>query len=141
MGVNDTFLNFHYALDSQSESDSFVAAAYLNPKFDLRGATEISFDVLGDRPMRLLLQLRASSLEKEPRWIRSFYADSDKRNVSIELDSLRPAEPSQSPSVLVDPVDSLLFVADLTNHSPGDSGLVQISNLLAIRPNPVKSER
>jgi len=130
---NDALLNFHYALDGQSESDSFVAAAYINKKFDLKGATEISFDVIGDRPMRLLLQLRAGSLEKEPRWIQSFYADSNKRNISIALDSLRPAEASQSPSVLVDVVDSLLFVADLTNHSPGDSALVQISNIHTVR--------
>ena len=134
-------VDFKYVLGNQSEADSFVAAVHDEQKLNLKEATDISFDVLGDRPMRLLLQLRAGSLERQPRWIRSFYADSNKRNVSIALDSFLPVEPSQSPTILFDEVDSVLFVAELTNHSPGDTGFVQISNIRTFGNERIKFER
>ena len=87
----------------------------------------VSFDARSREPMRVSVQLRFNALAGA-RWTHSVYLSPEPERVVVPLDRLLPAEPaSTSPDFST--VSSLLFVVDLTNARPGQSGRFEVSNL------------
>ena len=99
----------------------------------LRGASRIVFTARADRPLRLSVQLRAPSAGAGDRWWRSVYLDTQPRDISVSLDDMRPIGDTPVPHPARKRIDTLLFVADTTNASPGFSASVWIGGLRAER--------
>ncbi len=88
----------------------------------------IDFEARASRPMRVSTQLRYPN-GGGIRWARSFYVDPQARRVDIPTSSMVAADRQTAPMPETSSAGSLLFVVDLTNAKPGDSGQVWISNL------------
>ncbi len=108
-------LSYHLG---DAEASPFAAlAAHLHGIPD--GANQIVFRGRAARPMRVSAQLRFAV--GEARWTRSVYLDTSDREVTIPIESMRPAEaPRQMPPLST--ATSLLVVVDLTNARPGEQG-------------------
>jgi hypothetical protein len=115
-----------YALAPDDRTSQYVALAIPVPEgagtFD-----SVSFDGRSAAPMRLSVQLRFNS-PGGARWIHSVYLSPDQRRIVVPLDRLLPAEPAASRPDFTS-ASSVLFVVDLTNARPGQSGRFEISNL------------
>ena len=117
-----------YSLAGGERTSQYVALAVsttipVTP--ESRGFDGVSFDGRASGPMRVSVQLRFAS---GARWIHSVYLSPDERRVVVPVDRLLPAEPT---AVRPDfrSASSLLFVVDLTNAVPGQSGRFEIANL------------
>lgn len=113
-----------YRLGQGARASQYVAAAVsLATPFH---AAAVIFDGRASRPMRVSVQLRFNA-HGGARWGRSVYLSPETRQVAVPLASLIPLDTS---APLPDPASasSLLFVVDLTNAVPGQSGSFVISN-------------
>jgi hypothetical protein len=84
------------------------------------------------RPGRLSVQLRFQS-SGGARWARSVFVDAERREVTIAVDHMNPADFQQAHRPDPSTASSLLFVVDLTNARPGDSNSVTISDLKLVK--------
>jgi hypothetical protein len=85
----------------------------------------ILFDGRATGPMRVSVQLRFSD---GSRWVHSVYLAPEERRVVVPVDRLVPAEAASTrPDFRA--ASSLLFVVDLTNARPGQTGRFDIANL------------
>jgi hypothetical protein len=81
----------------------------------------IAFRGAADRPMRISVQVRVPDAGDGARWQRSVYLDQQPRDVTVELNDMRPAG-NRGPGPRVAEVRSLLFVVDTINTRPGSAG-------------------
>jgi hypothetical protein len=88
----------------------------------------LAFTVRAAAPMRLSVQLRTPGGGGE-RWGRSVFVDSSVRHVLVPVARMSALDHQVGP--LTDPARArtLLFVVDLTNARPGDSGRFEISDV------------
>src|SRR5688572_11011557 len=121
---SDGALSAHFALANGGTSQFVAVAADL-----LAGQTPLSgltFEAAASKPMRVSVQLRFAD---GGRWVKSVYLDPSARQVTIRTDDMvsadRPGAPIPDPATAA----SILFVIDLVNSKPGDSGSFTIREL------------
>ncbi len=124
VSLKDGSLSLHYVLAAGRSSQFVGAAADLaagQPPF-----TQLTFNAFAVRPMRVSVQLRFAD---GARWVKSVYLDRAERQVAIRLQDLTSAD--RSGGIIPDPATatSLLFVVDLVNARPADSGSITIRGL------------
>jgi hypothetical protein len=91
----------------------------------LTDRTQIAFRARASRPMRVSVQARHP--QSGARWTRSIYLDTEPRDVIVRFAEMTPVGSSGA----FDPAlaDTLLFVVDTTNTSPGTQGRFTVENL------------
>jgi hypothetical protein len=96
------------------------------PEFDA-----LTFPIRSAAPRRLSVQLRFAR-DEHARWGKSVYTDSTGQMVTVRVDRLRRTDgpPTRPP---LQRATSLLFVVDLTNARPGDSGTLHIGDVRFVR--------
>ncbi len=126
IGFADGRRVFDFALRGGERASQYAALAISVPpgvsQFD-----RIAFTGRASAPMRVSVQLRFDSMAGA-RWIRSVYLSQAPERVVVNVADLvaadgEPALPSPTAA------SSLLFVVDLTNARPGQSGRFEISDL------------
>lgn len=110
-------------------AETYAAAAHPLGSDGLAGAAAVRFDAEASRPMRLSFQVRRSgeSGEEGGRWRRSFYADQERRTVTIPLSQLAPVTGRLPVQPDLATIDSVLIVIDTLNTLPRTSGSVTIT--------------
>ncbi len=125
--------SLRYTLAPGARTSQFVALAG-EPGGALAGARQIVFSGSATRPARVSVQLRYAPRGGE-RWGSSVYLEPAPHEAVISIDHMRPLDRQTGPPP--DPVSAaLLFVVDLTNAKPGDSGRFTIERLGVRRAGP-----
>lgn len=123
VSVADGNLALHYVLADGRTSQYVAAAADVvpGPSFDV-----LSFSARAVRPMRVSVQLRFAD---GSRWVKSVYLDQDDRQVAIRAQDMTSAD--RLGAAIPDPASasSILWVVDLVNARPGDSGSFTMRDL------------
>jgi hypothetical protein len=111
-----------YRLRSGARNSQYVAVAADVPPQAFSG---VRVSLVADKPMRVSVQLRTP---EGARWGRSVYVNPESRTLSLAADTFRPiAEDAAGPGRLDSGrITALLLVIDLTNATPGSSGLLRI---------------
>lgn len=86
----------------------------------------LAFEGQAGRPMRISVDLRDAS---DSVWRRSVYLDAATRPVILPFADFRPMPGTAAPAPDLTRVRSVLFVVDLTNNRPGDTGTIRLSGL------------
>jgi hypothetical protein len=120
-------LRFEYRLGGGEPRSQFVALA-ADFQGGLPAFTDLQFTARASRPMRVSVQLRFPSTD-DARWGRSVYLDSEPRAVTIRRDDLIPMARQEMGMPPPSAARSVLFVIDLTNARPGDSGTIELAGL------------
>jgi len=122
-----------FALDYQlkaGDRTSQYAAAAITPPPGIAGEG-IAFDVRASAPMRLSVQMRFEN-RGGARWVRSVYVEPQSRRLVVPFSEFTPADgPASAPAF--ETASSILFVVDLVNAEPGQSGRFEVSNLAYVR--------
>jgi hypothetical protein len=121
-------LRISYSLGRGAPPAQFVAVAINAPAL-LRQFDRVSFHGVGDRPMRLYVQLRRPTDPDGQRWRRSVYLDQEPRDVTTFFDEMTPIGRTATFSPDLNTISDLLFVVDTTNTAPGQSGTFAIEAL------------
>ncbi len=120
-------LLFRYSLGPGQPYDQF--AALVRPvENGLANYDRVTIRARASRPLRISVQLRASSRHDSQRWQRSVYLDATARTVTIFLDDVNPMEGAVGRAPLAR-IDALLFVIDTNNTAPGTSGEIAFSQI------------
>jgi hypothetical protein len=127
--TSETGVEFAYKLREGARVSQFVALA--TDLADVPEFDALRFSVQSVAPRRLSVQLRFSR-DGDARWRKSVYVDSTRRVVTIPVEGLRRADgPPARPAV--QRATSWLFVMDLTNAAPGDSGKFEMADVALVR--------
>jgi hypothetical protein len=114
-----------YKLRSDARASQFVAAvAEVRLQTPI---TQLLFRGRGTKPMRVSVQLRFSP--DGARWTKSVYLEPEERVITLDLRTLVSADRTSGVMPPLGAVQSVLFVVDLVNSRPGDSGAFAISEL------------
>ena len=122
-------LVFRYRLSGEVIGSPYAAAMRPVQGTTLASFDGVAFDVVADRPVRLFVQLRAGALASEPRWRSSFYADTERRRVTVAFDELHPVEPARYARGELVETDALLLVVESVNALPGSAAEVTVGGL------------
>lgn len=117
-------IGLHFGLAGGIASGQYAALVHHLARGSAAGWDQVTFRGAAAAPMRMSVQVRAPSSE---RWIRSVYLDTVSRSVTVRFDDMRPVEPGVLPHPRLRDIDSLLFVVDTVNTTPGSAGDVRIS--------------
>ncbi|MDQ3417807.1 MAG: hypothetical protein M3541_03345, partial [Acidobacteriota bacterium] len=124
VSAKDGSMSFNYVL-ADGRSSQFVAAAA-----DLAAGhapfTRLLFEASADRPMRVSVQLRFAD---GARWVKSVYLDRVERQAAIRVQDMTSADRSGAVMPAASTAVSVLFVVDLVNARPADSGSFTIREL------------
>jgi hypothetical protein len=120
-------LRFDFRLGPGRPSGQFAALATTLPTD--RAAGRIEFTARADQPLRMSVQVRRPAKAGGQRWRRSVFVDQTPREFAVPLSEFEPAEAVETGSPPLMDVDSLLFVVDTVNTSPGTSGTIWLSNV------------
>ena len=82
--------------------------------------------------MRVSVQLRFAP--DDARWLASVYLDGEEREVVIAVEKMKPAGRGATLMPPAASARSILFVVDLVNARPGDTGTFTISGLRGVLP-------
>ncbi len=118
-----------YTLKSGDRASQFVAASMPMPAGS--DAAGLQFDGRASAPMRLSVQLRFND-QAGTRWARSIYLSPEERRVVVPFAELVRADGSSSPPRFTS-ASSILFVVDLTNAQPGQSGSFGVRSLSLVK--------
>jgi hypothetical protein len=122
-------VEFAYTLRSSARASQFVALA--TDLTDAPAFEALTFSIRSAAPRRVSVQLRFAR-DDQARWGKSVYVDTRQRVISVPANQLRRADgPAERPPL--QRATSLLFVVDLTNAKPGDSGKFAIGNVRLLR--------
>jgi len=130
--AHDGTITLRFRLREGERASQFAGAVA-----DLRQERPIealAFSARASRPMRVSVQLRFPP--DDLRWTTSVYVDETEREIVVPVDRLVPAERTAGPRPDAARARSILFVVDLTNARPGDSGELTISGLGASARSP-----
>lgn len=121
--VEDDLVTLHYTLDEGRRSQFVALAADVvqGRSFDV-----LAFSARAVKPMRLSVQLR---FEDGARWVKSVYLDSQERDIAVRVADMTPDVRSGAAVPEPATASSILFVVDLVNARPGDSGSFTIRDL------------
>jgi hypothetical protein len=78
--------------------------------------------------MRISVQIRYRSGGGE-RWARSVYLDQSSRRIVVPFDEMVPVDRQTGAAPDLRSAQTLLFVVDLVNASPGSGGTFRIGNV------------
>jgi hypothetical protein len=121
-------LEWRFSLAGGPRAEQY-AALHFPVDQHLAGHDRIQFRVESDRPHRLWLQIRAPDDRGGQRWGRTFYVDPTLRSIEFRFSELKPMQPDQTERQPLDRMDSVLFVIDTLNTSPGTSGVLRFPDL------------
>lgn len=127
-GAGDV-VTLEYKLRSDARASQFAAAVA-----DLRETPALKRLVFRGRAvktMRVSMQLRFSP--NDARWTKSVYLGPEEREVIVEVGGMVPADRIAARMPQIATARSILFVVDLVNARPGDSGAFTVSALRATR--------
>jgi hypothetical protein len=118
-----------YTLKSGDRASQFVAASLpMPPGSDAAG---LRFESRSSAPMRVSVQLRFDDQSKS-RWARSVYVSPEGHQVVMPFSELVRADGATSPPPFTS-ASSILFVVDLTNAQPGQSGSFEVRALSLVK--------
>ena len=92
----------------------------------------IRTSIFASHPGRVSVQLRYPTGGGE-RWGKSVYVDTERRDLTIPIDAMLPADFQQGHPPDTAAARSLLFVVDLTNARPGDANSIRIAGVTFVR--------
>jgi hypothetical protein len=117
------------------EAGQYAAVSFRVPN-GLAGRDRVQLQARSDRPMRIWVQLRASSLGEGDRWGHSVYLDPQTGTAVNELfiDDFVPLGPTTTDRPPLEAVDALLLVVDTVNSKPGTSGTIEILEMWLASP-------
>lgn len=118
-------LELVYTLGAGEPAGQYVAVARTVPTDT--GFDRIRFSARADRPMRLSVQVRLPGGGGGQRWRRSVYVDDAPRSFDLPLSDFEPVGRVTSQRPIVARINSLLFVIDTVNTSPGTGGTLWLS--------------
>jgi hypothetical protein len=116
-----------YALKAGERASQYAAFAVPMPRVSA-AFDAIAFTGRASGPMRVSVQLRFNDLGGS-RWTHSVYLSPEPRAIVVPMSRLLPADGGSSTPEVAS-ASSILFVVDLTNASPGQSGRFEISDLV-----------
>ena len=119
---------FNYRLADSPHPNVSAAAVYAFDPGTLVGLDGLVFEARADRPMRLFVQLRAGTVPGQPRWRRSFFADTTSQLITVAFDELAPVELQLAEHPDLESIDAVLIVMDRTNGLPGSVGRVTLTH-------------
>jgi hypothetical protein len=90
--------------------------------------TSLSVSAHAPRPMRVSVQVRIPQ-GTGLRWKRSLYLDDSARDAVIDFADLKPIEAPPGMRLDVSRIDTLLFVVDTVNATPGSTGELWIDDV------------
>jgi len=114
---------------SGTPADSPYAAFAMPAGAAVAMQERLVFTARADRPMRLSVQLRASSGGEGERWQRTVYLDRSPRTIDLLFSDFRPTGTTTSALPVLSKVDAILFVVDTTNTRIGSNGQIQIDDI------------
>ena len=120
-----------YTLAGGTRRSQFAAAV---TDFQRPAATfkAIRFSIVGVHPGRVSVQLRYRNGRGE-RWAKSVYVDNERREVSVPVAGMVPADFQQGQAPDTTGAGSLLFVVDLTNALPGVQNSISIAGVRFVK--------
>ena len=125
---DDGELSVQYQLAPEVSAESRIALLVSYPQY-LAPYDRVTFAARAKRPMRISVQLRTErGGVPDERWQRSIYVDSSLRTHTVHFDDLSPIGDVSSRVPVAD-MPYVLFVVDLTNAKPGDTGEFWISDV------------
>jgi hypothetical protein len=119
-------LTWRYTTAGGSPAGQYAAMRF--PVNGLRGIDGLELHARAAAPMRVWLQVRASSRGGE-RWGRTLYLDETFQTVRVGIDQLRPVGVTSTERPPLEAIDVMLLVVDTVNTRPGSSGAVQFQSL------------
>jgi hypothetical protein len=126
-----TQLSLRFALGGKLSDAPFVAFASAAP--DVGSYTAITFSGRANRPMRVSVQLRASTEQGSGRWRKSVYLDETARAVTLPFSEFRPVQSGLAPDPPLASIASLLFVLDSMNTALGSNGEFWLDDVTFVR--------
>lgn len=127
-----TAVAWNYTLAPGHPAGQYAAVTF--PVEGLPTGGRVQLRARADRPMRVWLQVRASSSGRGDRWGHSIYVDETLRTYDVPFDEMRPLGVTAARELPLARVDALLIVADTVNTRPGDSGQVELAALWLVEP-------
>ena len=127
IAASATEVKLDYTLAGGTRRSQFAAAV---TDFQGHAATfkAISFSIAGLHPARVSVQLRYPNGGGE-RWAKSIYVDNERREVTVPLAEMVPADFQKGTAPDTTIARSLLFVVDLTNAVPGDANAITVRDI------------
>ena len=120
-------LQFDYRLGPGASHGQYAALAV--PVTPDAGIDRVAFTARADRPMRVSIQVRLPVSKDGQRWRRSIYLDQTSRPIVVRLQDFEPADAPTTRRPIVAPIQTLLFVVDTINSSPGSAGTMWLSDI------------
>ena len=120
-----------YTLAGGTRRSQFAAAVtdFVGPAATFKA---IRFSIVGVHPGRVSVQLRYRNGRGE-RWAKSVYVDNERREVSVPVAGMVPADFQQGQAPDTTGAGSLLFVVDLTNALPGGRNSISIAGVKFVK--------
>jgi len=118
-------LRFSWRLAGGARASQYAAMVTHLDGSKLRAFNQLAFHASASRPMRLSVQLR---LPDGRRWQRSVYLDETPRGIVVPMSEMTSVGPGGR-RMHLSRADSLLFVVDTVNTSPGTAGETWLDSL------------
>jgi hypothetical protein len=127
-GPGGTQLSLRWGLGGTLSEAPYVALV-MPAGSALSASDRLQFTARADRPTRVSVQLRSPNAGEGERWHRSVYLDENARNVTVFFDDMHPRGPTAQERPNLATVNTVLFVIDTVNTSPGASGQIWIDDV------------
>ncbi len=125
-------IEWRYQLAGGAVNGQYSAVRF--PLSSLGRSDRLQMRVRADRPMRMWVQVRSSTMGRGERWGQSIYLDDTFRAVEVFFDRFQPLGATSSATPPLDAVDALLLVVDTLNSRPGDASRVHITEMWLAEP-------
>lgn len=120
--IDATRVRLRYGLSGGADIGQYAAAA-VETSDGVTSADGVRFEVRGERPMRISVQVRAEVPGAPPeRWERSVYVDATEQARYVRFDEMTPVGKTHTSRPPKADVRAIMFVVDTTNSEPGASG-------------------
>jgi hypothetical protein len=120
-------VSWRYALAPGTPAGQYAAVVF--PVSGVPAGGRVQLRARADRPMRVWIQVRASTSGLGDRWGTSVYLDERLRTHDVAFERMPPIGVTASRTAPLASVDALLIVADTLNTRPGSEGQVDIADL------------
>ena len=124
--------SWRFRLAGGNPSGQYAAVSF--PLAGLPGGGRVQLRARADRPMRVWVQLRASTSGAGDRWGTSIYLDERVRGYDLPAAAMEALGVTASREAPLASVDALLLVADTVNTRPGEGGRVDLAALWIVEP-------
>lgn len=124
--------SWRFQLAAGDPAGQYAAVSF--PMAGLPAGGRVQLRARADRPMRVWIQLRASTSGDGDRWGTSIYLDERLRTYDLPAAAMDGLGVTASREAPLASVDALLVVADTVNTRPGDGGRVDLAELWIVEP-------